>query len=187
MCTFQLCSLCAWPALLLSSYQSRCLCAQLQLSEWAGPGRVGRGRSVGQGCGQKARCCIACYPLPCGHRVQPSASCWGSLGSTPRRGCVRFPFLQIAQLLKPCFDASRDGTLCHAPLQVQPCTPDHLCPHASPLRHHLDSEIARARLALRPRLTRAIIAFSPSASSPTQLCTHLQLLSGGTMAYFLSR
>ena len=28
-------------------------------------------------------------PLPCGHWVQPSASCWGSPGSTPGRGCVR--------------------------------------------------------------------------------------------------
>ena len=32
--------------------------------------------------------------LPRGHRVQPSASCWGSSGATPGRGCVRFPHVQ---------------------------------------------------------------------------------------------
>jgi hypothetical protein len=42
--------------------------------------------------------CILSAPLD---EVQPSASCWGSPGATPGRGCVRFPLSQIAQLRAP--------------------------------------------------------------------------------------
>ena len=34
----------------------------------------------------------AVYLLSCGHRVQPSALCWGSPGSTPGRGCSILAF-----------------------------------------------------------------------------------------------
>ena len=66
--------------------------------------------------------------LPRGHKVQPSASCWGSPGATPGRGCVRFPHVQANyEFITAAVDARLRG-----------CAALHVCTHTctSPLPTH---------------------------------------------------
>jgi hypothetical protein len=99
--------------------------------------------------------CAALFSLPRGHWVQPSASCRGSPGSTPGRGCVRFPVSQVARLRALGSDEAREGALRCTPARAAPLP---ACTHTSCSIISIDCGFVCARLAPRPRSTSAVFA-----------------------------
>ena len=90
--------------------------------------------------------------------VQPSASCWGSSGATPGRGCVRFPHVQAN------YELSHGG--CRREAERVRCAAHlHARMHITSAHTHACTIIitdyecdARARLAPRLRVISAISA-----------------------------